>query len=124
MIFLSPSEKSPNRNQTTRHKLKSSPIIMDRKLGQTDSGLSCWKPISSSSDFLVPMGCNALRISFAYRLWLMTVCAVTVCCYADQMPVKTMAQILGVATYFTDPHPLPYGWQSCLENKKTLKHVA
>lgn len=45
------------------------------------------------------MGCSALRISFAYSLWLMTVCMVTVCCYAYKMPVKTVLGFLGVATY-------------------------
>lgn len=58
------------------------------------------------------MGCNALRISFAHSLWLMTVCTVTVCCYADKMPVKITLGFLGEATYS------PLGWQSLLEKKK------
>lgn len=58
------------------------------------------------------MGCNARRISFAHSLWLMTVCTVTVCCYADKMPVKTMLGVWGETTYS------PHGWQNCLETKR------
>ena len=42
----------------------------------------------------------------------MTVCTVTVCCYADKMPVKMLLGVLGEATYF------PHGWQSQIENEK------
>lgn len=45
------------------------------------------------------MGCSAPGISFAHSLWLMTVCTVTVCCYADRMPVETLLGVLGEAAY-------------------------
>lgn len=117
-FFFHPGKKPFHRNQTTGPKQDSRPVIMGGSWAKTGWGLSCWKPISSSSDFLAPRGCNTLRISFAHSLRLMTVCTVTIGCYADRKPVTTMLGVLGAATYS------PHGWQSCWENRKPLEHVA
>lgn len=80
--------------------------------------LSCWKPISRSSDILVLLGCKALRISFSHSLRLITVRMLTICCCADRLPWKGYAQILREVTYFTNR------WWTGSKNKITLMHVA
>lgn len=98
MIFLSLSKKSPNRTKQQGTSKNWALLSWVESQARTGGGLNSWKLISSSSDFLVPMGCNTLSISFAHSLWLMAVCTVTVFCWADKMPIKIMLQFLGEAT--------------------------